>query len=121
MRDDIHDHYEHHPDTPEWGRHMMQYMAQKFAVITHLQEKLMSAISDYVTKVEADYAAISTGLDSLATGIANLDALITQLQNNPGPISPVDQGLLDEAQAQSTALVAKVASISTDPPAKPAA
>ncbi len=71
-------------------------------------------------------AAIQTmgaTIPNLAAGVANLDTLITTLQNSPGQITPADQATLDAATAQSAknssdlaALVAALAAINTAAP-----
>lgn len=100
-------------------------------------ELIMSAISDFVAKQKAfndrQGAAIDAAVQSLSgiTGdIQTLNDKITQLQNNPGPISPEDQGLLDEALTIGSSLADKAESLSqalatldaqTPPPAPPGA
>lgn len=76
-----------------------------------MEQRLMSAISDYVARVEAKFTEIEgglTGLETAVTGVADdvafLKETIEQLQNNPGPISPADQALLDAAEARLATL-----------------
>lgn len=82
----------------------------------------MTAISDSVAAQKAAFATIKTELGVLATKLQTLDDKITQLQNNPGPISDADQALLNEAQALSSGLAADVTALAerTEPPAPPA-
>lgn len=75
-----------------------------------------SAIQAWAAAEQADLTTISTTLDGIVTGVAALDALITQFQNSPGTLSADDQAALDAIQAASQALVAKVQAISTAPP-----
>lgn len=94
---------------------------QKLGHVLCNQERIMSAISDYATKVKTDFATIRTELGVLATKLQTLDDKIDQLQNTPGPISPADQALLDEAQTLSSGLAADVTALAerTEPPAPP--
>ena len=81
------------------------------------QEKLlMSQITDWAAKEQADLTAISNTLNSIVQGIAALGALITTFQNSPGTLAPADQAALDAIQKQSDALVAQSAAISVAPP-----
>jgi hypothetical protein len=84
--------------------------------IANQQEHIMSQITDWAAKEEADLSAISTTLDGVVTGVAALDTLITQFQNSPGTLSAADQAALDSIAAASKALVAKSAAISTAAP-----
>lgn len=84
-----------------------------------LENKLMAAIQDFATAVNAKFDKLSSDLDAVVTGIKALDDLIRQLQNSPGTISPADQALLDQIQARSGDLVTKADAIDTTPPAPP--
>ena len=76
----------------------------------------MSQITDWAAKEQADLTAISTTLDQIVQGVTALDVMITNFQNSPGTLAPLDQQALDSCQALSKALVAKVAAISVAPP-----
>ena len=87
--------------------------------LQELKESIMSAISDYSAVVNTAFDAISTSVDEivasqagLAGDIANLKDIILKLQNNPGPISPEDQALLDAGVAKVTAIATKSAAVS---------
>jgi predicted metal-dependent enzyme (double-stranded beta helix superfamily) len=80
------------------------------------EKHLMSQITDWAAQEQADLTAISNTLDTVVSGIAALDALITQFQNSPGTLSPSDQAALDGIQAASKALVTKSSAISVTPP-----
>lgn len=80
-----------------------------------MEKRIMSAISDYAAKVNASFDAIEAGvmaantsLTGLVDDVAYLKEVIDKLQNNPGPISPEDQALLDSAQARTDALGTRV-------------
>ena len=87
--------------------------------LKELENKIMSAITDWAASEQADLTSISTTLDTVVSGIAALDTLITNLQNSPGTLSASDQAALDAIKAASTALVAKSGAISVTPPAPP--
>jgi len=76
-----------------------------------MEKRIMSAITDWATKEQANLDAISGTLDGIVTGIAALDALITSLQNSNGTLSASDQAALDAIQASSASLVTKSAGI----------
>ncbi len=76
-------------------------------------------IEDYTAAVDAKFAEIGTSVDDIVTSVAGVTAdvtslkdIILQLQNNPGPISPEDQALLDKGVANVTALATRVADVS---------
>lgn len=76
-----------------------------------LGERAMSAISDFAAKQKAFNDATKSGLATMGTAltgikddIQGLNDKITQLQNNPGPISPDDQKLLDDLQLDGQSL-----------------
>lgn len=83
------------------------------------ENRIMSQITDWAAQEEADLTTISTTLDSVVTGVAALDALITAFQNSPGTLSAEDQAALDRIQNASKALVTKSAAISVAPPVAP--
>jgi len=83
--------------------------------LDEMEKRIMSAISDYAAKVNASFDAIEAGvmaantsLTGLVDDVAYLKEVIDKLQNNPGPISPEDQALLDSAQARTDALGTRV-------------
>ena len=86
-----------------------------------MEKRIMSVITDAMDKVQANFDQITTALTGISAGIANLDQLITNLQNSPGTLSPADQTALDNIQAASGKLVAQVQAISTEAPGVPVA
>jgi hypothetical protein len=80
------------------------------------EQQLMSQITDWAATEQADLTTISTTLDGVVAGITALDALITAFQNSPGTLAVPDQNALDNIQAASKSLVAKVQAISVTPP-----
>ena len=79
--------------------------------LVEMEKHIMSAITDWAAKEQADLDSISGTLDGIVTGIAALDALVTSLQNSTGVLSAADQAALDAIQASSAALVAKSTAI----------
>ena len=79
----------------------------------------MSQVSDFATAVQSAFDKVNSDLDTITTGIANLDALITAFQNSPGTLSAADQAALDGIQAASQALVTKADAVSVGPPVAP--
>lgn len=78
--------------------------------------KLMSAISDFAAKVDANFTAIQAGITNLDAQIQSLDAALA----TAGSLSPADQALLDGVVAQSAALATAAAAPVTPPaPATP--
>lgn len=75
-----------------------------------------SAIQTFAAAEEAKLTSLASAITNLGTGITALDALITQLQNSAGTITPEDQALLDQIQAHSQALVDQATAISTTAP-----
>jgi len=72
---------------------------------------IMSAISDFAAKVNANFAQIQAGITSL-------DSQIQAFQNSPGTLSAADQASLDAIVASSSAL-ATAANASITPPVPP--
>ena len=84
------------------------------------EQNIMSQITDWAAKEQADLDAISGALDGIVAGVAALDKLISDFQNSPGTLSPSDQAALDAIQTASTAVVAKTKAIVVTPPVPPA-
>lgn len=87
--------------------------------LAEMEWRIMSAISDYTTRVDAKFDGISTSVDEIvasqagiATDVGNLKDIILKLQDNTGPISPEDQALLDAGVVKITALAEKTAAVS---------
>lgn len=78
----------------------------------------MSAISDYAAAVETAFSNINVSVETLGTGItgvtkdvADLKAIIEQINNNPGPISTEDQALLTNSLAKLDGLKSTLQSL----------
>jgi hypothetical protein len=77
-----------------------------------------SEIANYEAKVDAAFTAIGATVDSIVTSVTGvsgdvdrLKALIKQLQDNPGPISPEDQALLDKSEQAVNALAGRMSGV----------
>lgn len=71
----------------------------------------MSKISEFADKQRAHNQAISEAIDGITTDIGLLNDKINELQNTQGQITPEDQTLLDEMEAQGAALAERVKSV----------
>lgn len=65
--------------------------------IVETQKNIMSQISDFAAKVNANFATIQDG-------ITKLDNQIQAFQNSPGTLSAADQAALDQIVASSSKL-----------------
>jgi prophage DNA circulation protein len=77
-------------------------------------ERIMSAITDFAAKVNANFATLSTEIQAL-------DDKITAFQNAASTLSAADQAALDGIAAASAALVTKAAAVVPVTPPAPAA
>lgn len=82
-------------------------------------EQLMSKVTDFATKEQGDIDALNTKLDAIATGVKDLEALITTLQGTVTGLTPAEQAALDAVASASDALVTKAAAIDTTAPTPP--
>lgn len=87
--------------------------------VAHLERNIMSQISELTDRFNARFDEIGTSVDEIvasqvgiAADVAALKDIIAKLQNNPGPISPEDQLLLDAAEARLNGLATKTAAAS---------
>lgn len=82
--------------------------------------KIMSKISEFAQAVAGSFDTIAASVDGLTTDVKTLNDKITELQNSSGVISPEDQALLDEIQAEAQALAGKLATLDDQTSAPPA-
>ena len=82
--------------------------------LDRLENKIMSAISDFAAKQKAfnerQGAAIDSAVASVNGLTADVKALndkITELQNSSGGVTPEDQALINELETQGEAVAAK--------------
>jgi hypothetical protein len=79
-------------------------------------DSIMSVITDWAAKEQADLTTISTNLVTITAGVKKLDDLITTFQQSPGTLTAADQAALDAIQAQSKTVLAASAAIDTSAP-----
>jgi cell division protein FtsB len=92
------------------------------ADLNQLLNKIMSAIETFGTAVNASFDKLGTAVDGVAADVDFLKAEIKKLQDNPGPISPADQAILDGIQARADQLDQKVEALdamTSQPPVPP--
>lgn len=92
-------------------------ITQQLAELQKGETTIMSQITDWAAKEQANLDTISKTLDGIVTGVANLDTMIQNFQNSPGTLSASDQAALDAIANASSALVDKAGAISVAPPA----
>lgn len=85
-----------------------------------MEKSIMSAISEFAAKQNAFNKRQSDATDALTVSVSDLSGdiqtlndKITELQNNPGPITPEDQALLDSLTTQGESMAKKVEALST--------
>src|ERR1017187_6060041 len=86
-------------------------------------KNVMSAVSDFSTKVQAQFDATNTSLDNIVSDEANLAKQITdlaaQIAASPSTLVPADQAALDTLVTNATAVAAKTAGIAAVVPDLP--
>jgi len=97
-------------------------IACELAKFFQLGETIMTAISDFAASQAAFNTRMDTAISGLRDDIDALNAKIDELQNTSGGITPEDQMLLDDLQAQGDAMAVKLEALDNlTPPAVPAA
>lgn len=90
--------------------------------LKEMECRIMSVISQFGDQVNAKFDELGTAVDAVASDVDFLKAEIKKLQENPGPITPEDQAILDGIQSRANALSAKVAALDAateQPPVPP--
>jgi hypothetical protein len=82
-----------------------------------MEYRIMSTIKDYATRQNERLDKIDASLTGITDDVKVMQEMIENLQNNPGPISPEDQQLLDALEARGDALAAKLADLDAAHPA----
>lgn len=91
------------------------------AIRDYFGEKIMSKISEFATTQAAHNKRMDDALTGISGDIATLNDKIAELQNSAGTVTPEDQALLDQLQAQGEALATRIeAADALTPPAPPA-
>lgn len=80
-----------------------------------------AAIVEYGAKQNAFNDRVDSAVTGLTSDVEALNAKILELQNNPGPITPEDQAILDSLQARGETIATKLEALDalTPPPAPP--
>lgn len=88
--------------------------------LKQLETTIMSAISDFAARQNTHNDRIDAAVTAITADIAELNAQIQELQNNPGPISAADQELLNALEARGTAVAEKLDALNALTPERPA-
>ena len=94
-----HEHYFHHK--PE------ECIEHRLDALLTIGRQIMSAISDFAAKQKAFNTEVSDDLDAITIAIGALNDKITALQDSAGTVTPEDQALIDQLQADGNTLTAK--------------
>ncbi len=90
--------------------------------LKELENKIMSAISDFAAKQTAFQDRVDAAITGLSGDIDELKAEILKLQNSPGTITPEDQALLDGIQSRTEGVATKLEALDAlTPPVPPTA
>ncbi len=85
-----------------------------------LENKIMSAISDFATKQNAFNDRIDTAIADLQGDVKSLNDQIAALQASSGTVTPEDQALLDGITARASAVADKLDALDAlTPPVAP--
>lgn len=84
--------------------------------LKHQGVNLMSKITEFAAREQADFTQINTKLDDVVAGVKHLDDMIVAFQNSQGQLSLEDQQALDAIETASKDVVTKAEAIDTTPP-----
>ncbi len=88
--------------------------------IEELENKIMSAISDFAAKQNAFNDRMDTAIADLQGDVKNLNDQIAALQTSTGAITPEDQAALDALQARASTIADKLDALDAlTPPVAP--
>src|ERR1035437_6767783 len=86
-------------------------------------KEIMSVITVFADKVNANFVALGASLDNISTDEANLSKQITDLKNQiaagGSTLTPEDQAALDLVDSNSTAMASRTATIASNVPDLP--
>lgn len=88
--------------------HLITSLKNKYTVLRERLNIMAGEIKKFADEVNARFDEIGTAVDGVSDDVAYLKEKIDELQNNPGPISPEDQAILDELQARVTGTTEKL-------------
>lgn len=80
-------------------------------LLRSMEERILSAISDSAARTTAFLNALSASIDGVSADVAALKALIEELQNSTGGITPEDQAILDQMEALAGSLAERLAAL----------
>lgn len=115
-------HTNHLDDWGNWLRSQLGLATKQD--LSEMESRIMSAISEFGDRVTAKFDELGTAVDGVAADVTFLKAKIEELQNNPGPITPADQAILDALEARVGTLSDKVKDLDAateNPPTPPPA
>jgi len=84
--------------------------------LRELANNIMSAISDFAAKQTEFNNRQAVAIDGIVVDVKALNDMIEKLQNNPGPISPEDQKLLDNLEVAGDALATRLEGLDSQTP-----
>lgn len=100
----------------------ISFMKLTLAKLLTQGDHIMSAFSDFAAKQKTYNEAVNGALQGISDDIVELNKKIQALQDSQGQVTPEDQVLLDELQAQGEALAAKAKALDDlNPPVAPVA
>jgi phage-related protein len=106
-------HQDHHRRETEIILHAIQSLSNQ---IHHI----MSAISDFATKMASFQTRIDTAISDLQGDVDNLTKQIAALQASSGTVTPEDQALLDGIQSTASGVADKLDALDAlTPPVAP--
>lgn len=76
--------------------------------VKKMEDKIMEAIQTFGARVKAAFEKQAKAVDGLVADIETLNKKIEELQNSPGGITPEDQTLLNELEAQADSIATKL-------------
>lgn len=106
----------------EWAKQHLGLATKRD--LDRMEERLMTKIEEFAEAQNSYNARIDAAVEGLSADIKALNDKITELQNNPGAISPSDQKLLDDIQLRSESIATKLEvldALQETPPVPPAA
>ena len=106
-------HQDHHRRETEIILHAIESLNKQI-------HKIMSAISDFATKMASFQTRIDTAISDLQGDVDNLTKQIAALQASAGTVTPEDQKLLDSIQATASGVADKLDALDAlTPPVAP--
>jgi hypothetical protein len=82
-------------------------------------QQIMSAISEFAARQQAFNDRQGVAIDGLVADVHSQRDLIIALQNSTGGITPEDQALLDQIDARSATITAKMEALDAETPPTP--